>query len=162
MGEVFYVKLNKFMLNHKNFSKTVLLFNKTVTLLIYVFYPALLIFLFKIKFNNILQMVLVPLISLIILSVMRKAINFPRPFERFNITPLCRCKKGCSMPSRHTFCIVIIALSSFLVNTVLGSIIVFLGVILAVCRVLLGVHTIRDVTVAILSAVLSFIIGTLI
>ena len=151
MGEVFYVKLNKFMLNHKNFSKTVLLFN-----------PALLIFLFKIKFNNILQMVLVPLISLIILSVMRKAINFPRPFERFNITPLCRCKKGCSMPSRHTFCIVIIALSSFLVNTVLGSIILFLGVILAVCRVLLGVHTIRDVTVAILSAVLSFIIGTLI
>lgn len=162
MSEVFYIKLNKFMLSHNNFGKAVLLFNKTVTLLIYAFYPALLIYLFKINFNNILRMILVPLVSLIILTVIRKLINFPRPFERFNITPLCRCKTGCSMPSRHTFCIFIIALSSFLVNTVLGSIILVLGIILAACRVLLGVHTVRDVAVAILSAVLSFIIGILI
>ena len=52
----------------------------------------------------VLAYLLVPASGFILLSVIRKAINWPRPYELGALPPLLeREGKGSSMPSRHVF-----------------------------------------------------------
>lgn len=94
---------------------------------------------------------IVPAAGLILVSLIRKKWNLPRPSELFDFTPLLRHETGCSCPSRHTA-------SSFLIASALLWMSLFalcppllsvLGIICAVCtalsRILAGVHFPRDV-----------------
>ncbi|MDO5382858.1 MAG: phosphatase PAP2 family protein [Eubacteriales bacterium] len=101
------------------------------------------------------KIILTPMTSFILLSVIRKCIDAKRPYEKYNITPLISKKTvGESMPSRHIFSITIIAMCWMYISVPIGTILIFLSIVMAVSRVLAGVHFIRDV-------IAGFIIGIL-
>lgn len=104
-----------------------------------------------------LKIILIPLISFIVLSIIRKIINEKRPYEKYKITPLIQKKtKGKSMPSRHTFSACIISMSWFYVNTAVGIVFMVLTVVVGCTRFLAGVHYLKD---NIVSVIVGIVIG---
>ena len=79
-------------------------------------------------------------------TLLRAAINRPRPYEALNFTPLFpKDTKGQSMPSRHCFSAAAIAGTAWYVLPPLGAVLAVLGVLIAISRVVTGVHYISDV-----------------
>ena len=122
-------------------------FNRIVTGAVYLLYPALLVMLYFTKNDGLLPAVIIPGISFILLSVLRDRINSPRPYEVFDLKPIINKKtSGHSFPSRHIFCMFLIAATVFRYCPAAGLVIGLAGLGLAVTRVLGGVHFLRDVT----------------
>ena len=81
-------------------------------------------------------------------SFFRRRFNAPRPYECCSIAPLiARDGAGKSFPSRHTFSAFAIAASWFAGSAPVAVVLLVAAVVLAVCRVLGGVHFPRDVVV---------------
>ena len=98
------------------------------------------------KDPRLLRLVLVPAISFVSLSVVRRGLNRPRPYEALDIVPLIpREKKGESFPSRHVFSVFVIAMTWGWVCPPVGWLLGAVGVLLAVTRVVAGIHFPRDV-----------------
>ena len=77
---------------------------------------------------------------------MRKAIDRPRPYTALGFTPLFpKDKAGQSMPSRHCFSAAAIAGAAWYVYQPWGLALAVLAVVIAVCRVVTGVHYVSDV-----------------
>ena len=84
----------------------------------------------------------------VILSLLRKKINAPRPYEEWTIKPLLdRDSPGQSMPSRHVFSASIISMACLHASLSVGVILLILSVFLGLVRVLGGVHYPKDVLV---------------
>ena len=97
--------------------------------------------------------VFVPASGFVILSLLRKKINAPRPYEEWTIKPLFdRDSPGQSMPSRHVFSATIISMACFHASLSLGVILLVLSAFLGLVRVLGGVHYPKDVVVAYICA----------
>ena len=75
-------------------------------------------------------------------SIFRKCYNRPRPYEGNDaIIPLIsKDKKGQSFPSRHALSAAVIASACFYVYVPLGIIIAVISVVIAITRVIAGVH----------------------
>lgn len=160
MSEYSYIKLNRYMHSHPRLSRILVMLSESITLSVYIFYPIFVILAFLIFGVGGLKFALVPLISIILLSFLRAKLNLPRPYEKMEIIPLYSKKTmGKAFPSRHTFAIFIIAFSAYFANSFLFIILTILGIILALLRVLLGVHYVRDVLAGFLFAVISALIG---
>lgn len=79
-------------------------------------------------------------------SFFRRRFNAPRPYECCAIAPLiARDGAGKSFPSRHAFSAFAIAASWFAASAPVAVVLLVAAVVLAVCRVLGGVHFPRDV-----------------
>ena len=106
-------------------------------------------------------LLVVTAVPFVAVSIMRKVINAPRPYEVFDCDELDTlreyARRGTSFPSRHVASAFIISSALTFVIPLLGIIILCLGVLIAVLRVLLGRHFIRDVIVG---AVIGGIAGT--
>ena len=90
----------------------------------------------------------VPASGFVILSLLRKKINAPRPYEEWTIKPLLdRDSPGQSMPSRHVFSATIISMACFHASLSLGIILLVLSAFLGLVRVLGGVHYPKDVVI---------------
>ena len=102
-------------------------------------------------------------VGLVMVSVLRKVINAPRPYEIYDFfdTPP-RHGKGCSFPSRHAYSSFVIAVLAWLFHPVLAVCLAALAVCLCVFRVLLGVHFLRDVLCGAAIGVIAGVIGILI
>ena len=88
----------------------------------------------------------VPAAVYVLGTLLRAAINRPRPYEALNFTPLFpKDTKGQSMPSRHCFSAAAIAAAVWYVLPPLGAVLAVLAVIIAVSRVVTGVHFVSDV-----------------
>ncbi len=160
MSEYSYIRLNRYMHAHPRLSRVLVMLSKSITLSVYIFYPIFLILAFLIFGFGALKLALVPLISIILLSLLRTKLNLPRPYEKMEIIPLYSKKTvGKSFPSRHTFAIFIIAFSLYFASSFLFILFTIFGIILALLRVLLGVHYVRDVLAGFLFAVISALIG---
>lgn len=96
---------------------------------------------------------LVPLVGVtavgfVAVSFFRRRFNAPRPYECCSIAPLiARDGAGKSFPSRHAFSAFAIAASWFAASAPIAVVLLVAAVVLAVCRVLGGVHFPRDVVV---------------
>ena len=91
---------------------------------------------------------LFPATGFVILSLFRKKINHPRPYETWDIRPLLeKDSSGQSMPSRHVFSATIISMACFHAWTLIGMILLICSGLLALVRVLGGVHYPKDVLV---------------
>lgn len=89
-----------------------------------------------------------PASGFMILSLLRKKINAPRPYETWEIVPLLdRDRPGQSMPSRHVFSATIISMACLHASLSVGVILLILSAILGLVRVLGGVHYLKDVVV---------------
>ena len=102
-------------------------------------------------------------LSYVAVSLARRFINAPRPYEVYDFyeSPP-KDKKGVSFPSRHTFLVFAIATVCMPASAVPAIILLVLGVLLAVSRVLIGIHFIRDVVTGAMLGILSSVLGLLI
>ena len=90
----------------------------------------------------------IPASGFVILSLLRKKLNAPRPYEVWEIVPLLdRDSPGQSMPSRHVFSATIISMACLHASLIVGFILLILSVFLGLVRVLGGVHYPKDVVV---------------
>ncbi|RAG57859.1 PAP2 family protein [Burkholderia multivorans] len=91
---------------------------------------------------------LVPATGFVILSLFRKKINHPRPYETWDIRPLLeKDSSGQSMPSRHVFSATIISMASLHASLPVGLACLLFSALLGLVRVLGGVHYPKDVLV---------------
>lgn len=98
--------------------------------------------------KQVLIYVFIPASGFVILSLLRKKINAPRPYEKWDIKPLLdRDSPGQSMPSRHVFSATIISTACLHASLSVGVILLVLSAFLGLVRVLGGVHYPKDVVV---------------
>ena len=98
--------------------------------------------------RQILIYVFIPASGFVILSLLRKKINAPRPYEEWAIKPLLdRDSPGQSMPSRHVFSATIISMACLHASLAIGMVCLTLSALLGLVRVLGGVHYPKDVVV---------------
>ena len=104
--------------------------------------------------------ILVPGVSFVVVSLFRSVIPAKRPYEELEIQPLLHKEtEEKSFPSRHVFSIFMIAMTMADHNIWLGLFFMILGVVLAVFRVLGGVHYVRDVVAGAAIGILCGILG---
>ena len=102
-------------------------------------------------------------IPFVIVTVIRRAVNAPRPYELYSfydVPP--KNKRGQSFPSRHVFSSFTVAVLSVTVSPILTAVLALVGLLLAMARVLLGMHFIRDAVCGALIGILSGVCGLLI
>lgn len=134
--------------------------NKALTALGYVTYPLLLVLLWLLRPAFLLRAILVPGFSFVLLTLVRPLFGKPRPYEVYGFTPLLgRTGKGRSFPSRHTFCLVLIAMTWLMFFPPAGVLLLVLGLLLGAVRVLGGVHFLPDVLAGALAAVFTALLG---
>ena len=156
--EQFYISTLNYIRQHPILNKTITLITKYSPYIPFILYPILLIYLFIIKHPLLLPTFIKPSIAFISLSIFRKIINRKRPYEIYNYKPLLSHKSGQSFPSRHTLSAFIIALVCLDISLTLGIIMLVLAIIIAVSRIIAGIHHISDVIVAIVFAFIVYII----
>ena len=154
---LFYERIRPFFVSHPCYLSLLNWVNRLVTLLMPLLYVYVLwsVYLENSKSWEVLAYLLVPASGFILLSVIRKQINWPRPYEIGMLPPLLdREGKGSSMPSRHVFSAAIISIVAWGVNPILSIFGLSLALLLAGVRVLAGLHFVRDVVVGFVVAIL--------
>lgn len=158
-----YIKMTQPFRDNPQMAKGLHIANQLCTRVMYIAYPILLGYLFLQKNGRLLRAFFVPAISFILLSVVRRKINRPRPYETFEMPPIIKKDtKGHSFPSRHVFSAAMISMTFLLMSPWMWIGVVFLCItsILAVVRVISGVHYITDVLagmgIAIITAIISY------
>lgn len=164
-----YIKMTQPFRDNPPMAKGLHMANKLCTGIMYLSYPILLVYLFLFgkysSYFSFWKALLVPAISFVLLSVGRALINRPRPYETFEIPPVIpKDTKGNSFPSRHVFSATMIAMTFLLMSpwSWLGVVFLCVSVLLAVIRVVSGVHYISDVVAGIVVAIAAAIVGYLI
>lgn len=130
----------------------------------YLLYPALLVMLAWEWVRNgcagmprdFLQALAVPAVGFVLVSLMRRAINEPRPYEACGIEKLIdKDTQGKSFPSRHSFSIAVIGMCWLRYVPAAGILILLASLAMAWARVLAGVHYPRDVVCGLALGVLA-------
>ncbi len=148
MNKDFYRKLHDFVMERSRLHRLVVWSVKLLPGIVYVSYPLLLIYLAVCKRGELLRGILVPAVGFLLVTVLRAGINAPRPYEAMGIpavTP--KDTKEKSFPSRHAACGAVIAATAIFTAPMLGWILFAVSLLIAVSRVLAGVHYIKDVLV---------------
>ena len=144
-----YQQVSAYFSETKARNTTIKALHDVLPLVMYIFYPIQMITLAVnegIGSEVFLRFTLIPLCTLIIVSVIRAVINAKRPYEVYDYTPAVeKDARGKSFPSRHTVSAFIIAIAFLYVQTKIGVIMLLVAAAIGVTRVLAGVHFIRDV-----------------
>lgn len=154
MNEEKYKRIFAYLEAHDTLKQAVIFINNWVTLITYLAYPLMIIRLLADTDKRIIKFILIPVIAFLLVSIVRKLVNAPRPYEIYDITPIIsKDTKGNSCPSRHVFSIIIIAMGFLYIQIPLGILFIILGMLLAVCRVAVGVHFPKDVIIGAVAAI---------
>ena len=140
----------RFFSENKIANTILLIIYKALPYIVFVAYPALLIYkFFEIGYGIEWQkLILVPLGVLILVTVLRIVINEERPYEKYGMDSVFHKKTvHKSMPSRHTASAYIIAMTFLSVNVPLGIVALCFASMIEASRVMAGAHFIRDVVV---------------
>lgn len=156
MSKKFYEKLSRPFEENPGKLKILTGVNHTITRLIYLVYPLLLIWLIASRDQRFWKVLLVPALSFLAVTLFRKCCNARRPYEKWSDLPplIPKDTKGHSFPSRHAFSIYIIAMAAWYVWMPPGIILCIAGVLLAASRVIARIHFVRDVVAGALIAIL--------
>lgn len=102
------------------------------------------------------RLVLRPALCFLTVTVLRKILRFPRPYDVYDFVPICDYHPGKnqSFPSRHTASAAIIALEIFHIWSALGIFTLLLALCIGLLRVLCGDHFIKDVCAAFVIALI--------
>lgn len=152
-----YEKITSTLRRNERASKALSFLNKLLTYIIFAAYPTMLIYLFIEKRDFLLRAVIVPAAGFLLLSVFRRAVNFPRPYEVFGIPPVIPKKtKGKSFPSRHVFCVALIGMTALYAfeSCIFGIAIIIIALMMSFLRVFSGIHFPRDVIAGFLCGII--------
>ena len=126
-------------------------------------YIAMLVFAFVESYVFAIKLAVAGAVPYVLVTVIRRLINAPRPYELYGFyEKKPKDKKGQSFPSRHTFSAFSIAALACVFSVWLTVALAAVGISIAVARVLLGMHFIRDVVAGALIGVLSGVLGIII
>lgn len=145
-----YDKRKSSLLRHPQLLQLLRVFNRMMTVLMPLAYLTLLgtNFVGKGIGKDLSAYTLVPAFGFVLLTLVRKWINQPRPYETWEIVPLLdKDSSGNSMPSRHVFSATIISTACLHANLPVGLVLLVLSALLGFVRVLGGVHYPKDVLV---------------
>lgn len=152
-------KIIDYLRKHEKLLKVILFLNDAITKITYVTYILLVVIKLLTEPLEAVKVLYAAGIPYIILSVFRVIINTKRPYEVYEFTPLINRKStGKSFPSRHVFSIFIIATLLYFQCAFIGILFFILGVMLAIIRVITGVHFWYDVLAGAVIGVLSAIL----
>ena len=145
-----YDKRKSSLLQHPQLLQLMRGFNRMMTVLMPLAYLTLLgtAFMNKGLGQELAAYIMVPAFGFVLLTLVRKWINQPRPYETWGIVPLLdKDSSGNSMPSRHVFSATIISMACLHANLPVGLVLLVLSALLGFVRVLGGVHYPKDVLV---------------
>ena len=121
-------------------------FYKLLPAFIYVLYPLTLLHLLLQRDWLLLQTFFVPLAGFLSVTWLRRFIGAQRPYEKYGLPPLIeKTTRRKSFPSRHCASAAVIAVTLWPIHWLMGFTCAVIGVLIAICRVLAGVHFPRDV-----------------
>ncbi|MGN1235279.1 MAG: phosphatase PAP2 family protein [Christensenellaceae bacterium] len=122
--------------------------DRGATYLIAVLYLFLLVYLFLKERALFLPVLIVPAVFFVLVGLLRRVINAPRPYEVLDIVPVIpKQRKGRSMPSRHVASASILTMAFVRTMGGWGILMLPLTLLLAATRVISGAHFVRDVVV---------------
>ncbi len=134
--------------------------SKASAIIGYVAYIVLIAYLLLTENEKIYKCIYVPALTFLFATVVRKVLNFPRPYEKYDITPLVKKDtKGKSFPSRHVVCLAIISASWIYVYLPAGIFMCILTAVVMVIRPLSGVHFPRDTAAGALFSIVCAFLG---
>ena len=145
-----YEKRKSGLLRHPHLLQLMRVFNRMMTVLMPLAYLTLLgtNFVGEGIGKDLSVYILVPAFGFVLLTLVRKWINQPRPYETWEIVPLLdKDSSGNSMPSRPVFSATIISMACLHANLPVGLVLLVLSALLGFVRVLGGVHYPKDVLV---------------
>lgn len=149
-----YIRVTGLIREYPRRIRFVTLANRILTAVIFLSYPLLLLGLFVEKNPFFVRALIVPAVSFLLLSAVRRAIGAPRPYEKFGIPPVLKKEtRGKSFPSRHVFSAFMIAMTLYVHIPWAGVIVGACGLIIGCLRVAGGVHEPRDVVAGALCAI---------
>lgn len=155
-----YQKITGIIREHPKRIRMTNLLNKLLTGFVFALYPVFLLLLFMRKNPFLVRAILVPAVSFVLLSVFRRLINAPRPYEKFGLPPVLeKDTRGKSFPSRHVFSVFIIAMTIFYLHADAGVLLGIIGVVLGLIRVIGGVHEPKDVLAGAVIGILCGVVG---
>lgn len=156
--EDFYNKISLPIKNSPLKYKIFLFIYRYLVYLTVLIYMALLIYcLIQGLYHQLFNAVLTPAITFIVVTIVRRLINAPRPYKVYPIKPLIeKNKAGESFPSRHTLSITIIAMAGLYIWWPAGVVLWVMSVCMGISRVVAGVHFPKDVLAA---AIISIVAG---
>ena len=155
-----YIKITEPMRNDPEKTKRIIGLNQIFTGVVFMVYPLYMVMLYVEKDPKLMKAIFVPAVSFVLVTIFRKMINVPRPYEKFEIPPVIeKDTKGKSFPSRHVFSVFMIAITIFWSHPGPGIVIAIIGVGMAVIRVLGGVHEPRDVVAGTVIGLVCGVIG---
>jgi len=141
-----YEKLNERVRAVSHSSDILTVLSGGASAVVAVLYVLTLFFLFLSRDLRILMIVCPPLAGFLFISMIRSGLNLKRPYEKYDIVPLIeKDTKGNSFPSRHVFSAFAIGVSFLVISPILTLVCLVCGALIAICRVLSGVHYIMDV-----------------
>ena len=133
--------------------------------LAYVFYLAV----FVKDYKEAIRLVLTAGFPFFMVGLARKIIGAKRPYEVYPFYEECPKRRffgkvqkddgGASFPSRHAYSAFVVASASFYICVPVGAVIAFVATLMCVCRVLLGIHFVRDVLVGAIIGVMAGVLG---
>ena len=111
-------------------------------------------------YMHVARLAIITAIPFVIVTIARRIINAPRPYEMYPFYDAApKNKKGSSFPSRHIFSVFVIAAALVAYAPVAAALLAVCGILLAVMRVLLGIHFIRDTVAGAILGIVSGVIG---
>lgn len=150
--QVFYHQLTAPFRRYPWLIKILKFINRLIVCLVYCSFLGILIEAGMKKLSLLLWIIVVAASGFILLSLVRRLINAPRPYEQYQIQPLIyRAKHGESFPSRHVFSATLIGMCALRLSVVWGAILLIFAAFLAIVRVIAGIHFPRDVVVGFLA-----------
>ena len=155
MRNVQYEKIRQFFLTHEKCYQLLKILYQYLPYLIVLLYFAMLIELMIHHDERVLQVVFVCFFLFILGTLLRYGINAKRPYENGIVPLIYKETTGKSFPSRHLISVGVIFSCSIYLNRFI-IIVLLLGILIGICRVLAGVHSIVDVIVGFL---FGFILG---
>ncbi len=146
MNRKIFLTCVRYFGQHKNARNTLHFIYKVLPLLMFVAYPAMLVYAFFTSEETLSKLVTVPLGVFIGVTALRVIINEERPYERYGEPSVFRKETvGKSFPSRHTASAFIIAMAFLSINVPLGIAALCIALLIEVSRILAGAHYIHDV-----------------
>lgn len=165
MTEKTYNKIGEFFRSRDKLYFLLRIIYTYLPILVYILYPVLVLntFIEMLKgggAEDFVRTLVIPAVTFVSVTILRKIIDKPRPYEALNIDPLIKKDtKGKSFPSRHSASIFTIAMASFMFSPEVAVVLIIMGVIMCVSRVLAGVHYISDVVCGALYSIILGLIG---
>lgn len=161
MREEQYIKMIGWIRSHPKFEMCIKAVNLLSTIGVYWLFLFNIIFMELIMNKNkvVYKSLIVAGLSFVLVSLVRKMINADRPYTKYDFVPLIeKNKTGESMPSRHVFSAFVIGVTMIPINPIISVVCIICGVFIAITRVALGVHFIRDVIAGALIGIICGII----